>query len=419
MTAALEVRDVWAGYGGLPVLRGVSLTVDAGEVVGLIGPNGSGKTTLVRVASRGLRPERGTVRLLGQDPYTLRPRAAARQVAVVPQEIAPGVSFTVLETVLLGRSPYLSPWAGGGPEDWAHARRAMERANVQHLADRPLDRLSGGERQRVVLAQALAQDAPVLLLDEPTTHLDLHHVLDVLTVVGRLARREGRAALAVFHDLNLAAASCDRLVALAVGEVVAAGTPEEVISRALLAEVYGVEAEVIPHPLTGRPTVILGGTLPAAAPVPGSPRAHVVGGAGRGAPLMRALAERGYEVTAGVLHATDTDAVVAERLNLLRVTVPPFSPIDPAAAEECLALARTAEVIYLLDAPYGPGNVENLRVVREAQRAGRRVVVLEQVPIGERDFTRGEATRLWEEIGAHAERVRTYEELLARAAAKG
>lgn len=253
----LALRGVSAGYGGREVLHEVTLEVAPGEVVGLIGPNGSGKTTILRVASRGLRPAAGEVHVAGRDPYSLRPREAARLVAVVPQELSSAFPFTVRETVLMGRAPYLSAWGGGTEEDLAHARRAMEVADVAHLADRPLDELSGGERQRAIIAQALAQDAPVVLMDEPTTHLDLRHVVDALDLVGTMAREEGKAVLAAFHDLNLAAAAADRIVALVDGRVAAVGTPREVLTRRLVAEVYGVEAEVFPHSVTGRPTVVL------------------------------------------------------------------------------------------------------------------------------------------------------------------
>jgi iron complex transport system ATP-binding protein len=411
----LSIGAVTAGYDGRRVIQEVSLSVGAGEVVGLIGPNGSGKTTLVRVASRALRPMSGGVRVAGRDPYAIPARQAARLVAVVPQELAPTFSFTALEVVLMGRSPYLSPWGGGGPADYRKAREAMEAAAVHHLADRPLEELSGGEKQGVVLAQALAQDAPVLLLDEPTTHLDLRHVVAILEVVLGLARDRGKAVLAVFHDLNLASGFCDRLVALDGGTVVAEGPPEEVVSRGLLQELYGVDAEVTPHFATGRPTVLLGPPLLPASRG-GLPRAHVVGGAGRGAPVMRGLAARGYEVTAGVLHAQDTDAVVAERLNLERVVVPPFSEVDEEARREVVALMRRAALVVLCDAPYGPGNVGNLEAALEAAGKGIRVYLLEQVPVEERDFTGGEATRLWRRLRKRAEVARSYEELLAEAA---
>jgi iron complex transport system ATP-binding protein len=414
----LVLEGVTAGYGARVALRGVSLSVAAGEVVGLIGPNGSGKTTAVRVVSRALRPSKGRVLIDGQDPYRLRGRQAARLVAVVPQEAPATFEFTALEVVLMGRSPYLSPLGGGRPEDYRSVRRAMEVAGIHHLADRTLAELSGGEKQRVVLAQALAQDAPVLALDEPTTHLDPRHVVAILETVRALAG-EGRAVLAVFHDLNLAASACDRLVALDEGGVVADGRPEEVITPGFLRAVYGVEAEIHPHFATGRPTVLLGPRLEPRPRRPGLPRAHVVGGAGRGAPLLRALAEGGFEVTAGVLHAGDTDALVADRLNVERVTIPPFSEVDQGAGDDALAMMRAAELLVVADAPYGPGNVGNLRAALRAAEEGVRVVLLEQVPIRERDFTGGEATALWELLRGHAVVARSYEDVLAVAGASG
>jgi iron complex transport system ATP-binding protein len=263
----LVLDGVTAGY-GRPVVHEVSFTVHQGEVVGLIGPNGSGKTTLVRVASRALPPIAGRALVTGRDPYTISAREAARLVAVVPQEVAPVFAFSAREVVSMGRSPYLSAWGSGGAEDFRRIGEAMRLADVAHLADRPLSELSGGEKQRVVLAQALVQDAPVLLLDEPTTHLDARHVVGILDTVQRLARERGKTVLAIFHDLNLAAAYSDRVVAMEDGRVVLQGTPEEVIGPPLLRDVYGLEAEVVANPITGRPLVIL---------VPGASRARELG----------------------------------------------------------------------------------------------------------------------------------------------
>jgi iron complex transport system ATP-binding protein len=407
----LVVEDVVAGYGEAPILHGVSLDVAPGEVVGLLGPNGSGKTTLLRVASRALRPMSGLVTVAGRDPFALSARRAAQLVAVVPQQVLPAFSFSALEVVLMGRSPYRSAWRAGGPEDWALVRRAMEATRVQHLADRAVDELSGGERQLVVLAQALAQDAPVLLLDEPTTHLDIGHVADLLGTVHRLAE-EGRAVLAVFHDLNLASATCDRLIMLSGGRVAAEGLPERVVTAQTLRTVYGVEADVHPNPATGRPVVGLGPPPSRSTPTRRL-RAHVIGGAGRGAPVMRALVQRGYEVSAGVLHGSDTDTVAAERLNLLRVSVPPFSTIDPASAEDCRRMMAGVDLVVLCDAPFGPGNVENLSLALDAARAGTRVVLLEQIPVSERDFTGGAAAALWNEIRAAAVVAGSYDDVLS------
>jgi iron complex transport system ATP-binding protein len=405
----LRLETVTCAYGGAAILRDVSVEVAAGEVVGLVGPNGSGKTTLVRAVSRALRPLAGLVRVSGRDPYAITAREAARLVAVVPQDVAPAFSFTVLEMVLMGRTPYLSALGKGGSEDWRRARAAMVATEVQHLADRPVEELSGGERRRVSLAQALAQDAPLLLLDEPTTHLDMRHVMEVLAIVRHLAEQEGKAVLAIHHDLNLASSTCDRLVALHRGQVVATGPPEAVVTAELLRTVYGVQAEVAMDEGTGRPTVRPAMPLGSAAPL--GRRAHVVGGAGRGARIMRMLAEAGFDVSVGVLHASDTDANTAERLNLLRVSVPAFSLIDGEAEREAGALMGTADLLVVCDAPFGPGNVANLRLALAAARAGVPTILVEQVPIEERDFTAGEATSLWRELRSVSRTVGSYEEL--------
>jgi len=410
-SGGLELRQVTAGYGRRTVLHEVSITAAPGQVTGLIGPNGSGKTTIVRVASRGLAPRSGQVRVAGVDPYAVSARLAARSVAVVPQDLAPAFEYSVLEMVMMGRSPYLSPWGGGGAEDWDRARWAMTAAGVQHLGDRPLSELSGGERQRVILAQALAQDAPVLLLDEPTTHLDIRHVVDILSLARRLARTEGRAVLAIFHDLNLASWCCDQVYALDQGRVVARGSAASVITRGLLRDVFRVEAEVEPSGVAGRPMVVTGIPIAAERAAWGATKAHVIGGAGRGAGAMRALAEAGFEVSAGVLHDGDTDALVAERLNLIRVVVPPFSSIDPRSASDCAGMIAKADLLVVCDAPFGVGNEENLRLALEAIAAGTRVCVIEEMPIEERDFTGGRATALWHELRTSATVVGSLEEL--------
>ena len=251
----LEIRDLWADYGGAPVLRGVSLSVAPGEVVGLVGPNGSGKTTLVRAVSRVIPLRSGEVRLLGEDCRALSRAALARRVAVVPQNPAMPEGFTVLEMVLMGRTPHLALLRSEGPSDVAAARRALTGAGIADLAPRFAHQLSGGERQQVVIARALAQEAPVLLLDEPTAHLDVGHQAATLRLMLRLCLGEGKAVLAAVHDLTLAAQFCDRLVMLDRGEVVAEGAPADVLTPERVRAVYGASVHVLSHPLTGRPVL--------------------------------------------------------------------------------------------------------------------------------------------------------------------
>lgn len=258
--AQASVRGLVAGYGppgrgNAPVLRGVDLDVGGGELVVLVGPNGSGKTTLIRALTGGVRPWSGRVRLCGHDVASLSPREIARRAAVVEQDPALPDAFTALELVLMGRTPHLGLLQNEGSADAEAARRAMVATGVWALAVRPMRSLSGGERRRVVLARALAQEAPVLLLDEPTAHLDIGHQAAVLGLVRDLCRRQKKAALAVVHDLTLAAQYGDRLVLMAAGQVVAEGSAQEVLRPDLVGDVYGLRVHVFAHPATGKPVV--------------------------------------------------------------------------------------------------------------------------------------------------------------------
>ena len=244
-----------SGKQSLVALRDVSLNVEVGELVGLVGPNGSGKTTLIRAVTKVTQPLGGEIRIGGDDVALLAQVEIARRVAVVPQEpLLPG-AFTALECILMGRTPHLRLLENEGARDFEAARTAMQRTGTWELAERPVGQLSGGERQRVVVARALAQETPLLLLDEPTAHLDIGHQAAVLGLMRSLCREEGKAVLAVVHDLTLAAAYCERLALLRAGSVVAEGSPGEILRPGLLSEVYGASVDVFPHPRTGRPVV--------------------------------------------------------------------------------------------------------------------------------------------------------------------
>ena len=253
--AALRFDGVTLGYGGTTVLRGVSLGVREGEVVGVIGPNGSGKTTLVRGATRVIDPGEGAIHLLGRPLALYDRQELARTAAVVPQEGTPLFPFTVLETVLMGRAPWLRPFAFEGEEDLRAAREALGAVEGSDLAERDLAELSGGERQRVIVARALAQGTRVLLADEPTAHLDLRHAVAIFRLLRALAAERSLAVMVVTHDVNLAALFGDRLVLLCGGRVLAEGTPREVLRADLLAEAFGTPVHVETRP-DGTPFVV-------------------------------------------------------------------------------------------------------------------------------------------------------------------
>ena len=245
MTSLLAAEGLVFGYRGRPVLEGVDLLLRPGEVLGIIGPNGSGKSTLMRLLAGILRPHAGTIHV-GEMPLAAHSRRElARRLALVPQDPRLDFPFTVLEVALMGRSPHLSAMAFAGERDLEIARAALARLDVAHLERRPLDALSGGERQRVFLARALAQEPEVLLLDEPTTHLDLRHVIEMHDVVRDLAQGRGVGVLTVLHDLNLAGATCDRLVLLGAGRVEADGSPAEVLRADVVERVFGARVRIM------------------------------------------------------------------------------------------------------------------------------------------------------------------------------
>jgi len=259
-TPFLGVHDLSFGYGRgaatRPVLSQVSLEVTRGSVVGLLGPNGSGKTTLLRLMAGVLTPHGGDVRLDGQPIARLPRRELATRIAVVPQDTHATFDFTALEMVLMGRYPHLGPFAIEGPDDVRIAREAMASTGTLALEARMFDTLSGGEKQRIVIAAALAQSARVLLLDEPTSSLDLAYQLEIAALVLRLNRDRGVTIVLSTHDLNFAASVCRSLVLLRDGHVVASGPTADVLTPANIRAVYGVEADVTTHPAAHHLTVV-------------------------------------------------------------------------------------------------------------------------------------------------------------------
>jgi iron complex transport system ATP-binding protein len=274
----IEIRSIGVRYGQRRALEDVSLSVYQGEVVALIGPNGAGKSTLLR-ASSGLLPiSSGSVLVDGIDIRQMRSNERAGRLAVVPQARNLPPAFTVYEAVLLGRTAYVG-WLGKASEaDHHNAEVALAKTQLLSLADRRVGELSGGEQQRVLLARALAQDSPTLLLDEPTTHLDLQHQSSLLNLTRTLANEHGKAILIALHDLNLAGIYADRVALLVGGRLRHYGSPGDVLTERNLAAVYNTPVHVIPHPQYGSPLILPDGLDPLSLPSANRPgTAEIVG----------------------------------------------------------------------------------------------------------------------------------------------
>jgi iron complex transport system ATP-binding protein len=248
---AIRAASIVAGYDAQPVLRGVSLEVQAGELLAIVGPNGAGKSTLLRVLSGALRPRAGAVELFGRPLEEYDRRALARTLASVAQENSVAFQFSVMEIVLMGRAPHLGAFHFESPHDLEIAAGALRYFDLTMLARRPIHELSGGERKRVFLARALAQEPRVVLLDEPTAFLDLRHVAEIFECFRKLRAERGLAVIATMHDLNAAALYADRILMLDQGAIASYGSPVEVLDPAKLRVVYGVEVHVGKNPATG------------------------------------------------------------------------------------------------------------------------------------------------------------------------
>jgi iron complex transport system ATP-binding protein len=373
----LAMRNVTFGYGRQPLLYALNMQVNTGEIVGLLGPNGSGKTTLLRLISGVLRPQTGQILLEGRDLQQLGRRGAAQRIAVVPQELHMPFAFTVQHMVSLGRTPFTGPFGTLAKYDHEIVQEAMEAADIVSLAGRVFNELSGGERQRVMIAMAFAQQPRLLLLDEPTSHLDIKYQIETLELVQRLNRERGVTVIAAMHDLNLAARYFPRLLLFQRGIVADAG-PAEVLDSALLSRVYGINVQVgILRGAEHLSVLPPGSAAPEAeAEQQPGPRIHVMAGGGSGELLMRALADAHLPFVAGALNIGDSDHTLALRLAHEVITEQPYAPISPTILERVRASLCRAALLVICPAPVGPGNLSLLQEAITAAQNGLPVLLL-------------------------------------------
>ena len=393
MSPVIEASGIKYRYSGDWVLNGLDLAVEQGEIVGIIGPNGSGKTTVLKLLSKVLRPEAGSVRLMGRDMASMRHKEIAKIVAVVPQGTSISFPFTVREIVLMGRSPHFGVLQMEQRSDFSIADTAMALTDTLELADRSIDELSGGERQRVIIARALAQEPKIMFLDEPTSYLDINHQVETFDLIKRLNSERDLTFVIVSHDLNMAAEYCDRLTLLKNGRVHKDGNPKEVITEANIREVYEANVVVSDNAITGAPHVIPVSELMSGEYRKHDLRVHIICGGGSGARLMRLLTIEGYQVSAGVLNISDTDYQLARSLGMEIIEEAPFSHISDAAHIRNMEQVRETDVVILSKVPIGVGNLKNMMAAQIALETGARVIVFDG--FDGMDYTNGEATEIF------------------------
>ncbi len=384
---AIAFENVSAGYGGEPVLRNVTFEVEDGGIVGILGPNGAGKTTMLRALAGLIRPMRGSIRLFARDTRKLSTPERAKLLGVVPQSLETPMTFSVSEIVMMGRTASLSRWRMPSVADRRVVERAMAFTDVVEIKNRPFSDLSGGEKQRVVIAMVLAQEPRIIVMDEPTSHLDINHRIEVMEIVRRLNRDHGTTIVVISHDLALTAEYCRTLILLDHGRIAAHGSPDSVITEENIRNVYRCEVSIQRNVSTGS-LVVLPSLRPFRAETCGNgARIHVIAGGGCAADILRRLVLEGYTVTCGVLNEGDTDGEVAKALGLETVWEKPFSPIQHEAAAAAERLVAEADAVVICGVPFGTGNLPNLDIASKALRSGRKVLIMDG--IGDRDYTPG------------------------------
>jgi iron complex transport system ATP-binding protein len=358
------MQDLSVGYGTRRVLEGISANLGRGQFVTLLGPNGAGKTTLLRTLARLLNPVGGAVFLQGKDIAGLTPSQVARSQAVVLTErVNPGL-ITVSELVSLGRHPHTGFQGKLSSADRQRVVEALEAVKALDLAGRRLGELSDGERQKVMIARALAQDPALIILDEPTMHLDLKHRLEVMNILRRLCRQQGITVLASLHEVDLAARVSDMVALVKEGRITQWGPPEQLLSDQAVASLYGLDHSA--HFSHEMGVLELNGDHHLG-PV------FVAAGGGSGVKLFRLLTKRAYGIQSGVLHTSDIDHQVARALGAELISQEPFQPITPDKVAQAQAMLQDTPRVIDAGFPVSDLNRANLDLIRTAARLGRTV----------------------------------------------
>lgn len=361
----LHTSGLAVGYGGKPLLREIELAVQAGQILTLIGPNGAGKSTLLKSLTRQLEPLAGTVYLEHNPMASMTEGEIARSMSIVMTERIRPELMTCEEVVRSGRYPYTGRLGILVPHDHQKVREAMELVHVSDLRDRDFNCISDGQRQRVMLARAICQEPKVLVMDEPTSYLDVRHKLELLSLLKELVREKGLAVILSLHELDLAQKFSDLVLCIREGRVERLGTPEEIFTGDYIQRLYG---------MTCGSYIQEFGSLELEPPQ-GPPQIFVVGGGGTGIPVYRQLQRQGIPFAAGVLHENDLDWPVAKALAAMVIGEQAFEPISESSLERAAAVLEQCRCLICCPTAFGTMNRLNQRLVDLAQQSGKWMTV--------------------------------------------
>jgi len=393
----LILKNIDFSYNGLSVIQDVSFMVRPAEILGIIGPNGSGKTTLLNIICGLLKPNSGDIFIQDKNIKEIPRKELYQILAIVPQDSITSFNYTVLDIVLMGRTPYLKGSFWEREIDYEIAINSIKDIGIYNLKDKYVSQLSGGERQKVTIAQALSQQPKILLLDEPTTHLDINSKLEIMNLITRLNKEQKITVITIFHDINLAASFCPRILILSKGRISAKGNTEDVLTSQNLEDAYNIPVVVKKNPITNRiyTTPINRGFLKTKL---AKRRLHLICGGGSGSLIMSSLKVYGFLVSCGVLNVMDTDYETAKALEIPIVSEAPFSQISNDTYKENIEMIKSSEIVVLANVEFGYGNLSNLKAIEQALDIGKKVMILQETSITERDYTEGKATEIYKRI---------------------
>lgn len=362
METVISARGLTVGYGKKAVVSGIEFEALRGQLICLLGPNGAGKTTILRTLSGLLAPLGGVVELRGEDLRSLKPSAISKKLSLVLTERVSPALTTVGELVAMGRMPYTDFMGRLTDEDRRIVREALTAVGAEELRDRYYAELSDGEKQKVMIARALVQEPELMILDEPTGHLDVRHKIEVIRVLRRLTAEKKITCILSLHEIDLALKGCRTVLLVRDGAIAAQGPPEEVLRDERIQTLYGL-SDARYNELFGSVELI-------------GERANdlfVTGGNGSGIPFYRALSRSGYGLTSGVLHRNDVDFQVARAICCEVVSEAPFEPITAESGARAFDLLRAAKAAIDTGFPIGSGNRENMALLRQAVEIGKPV----------------------------------------------
>jgi iron complex transport system ATP-binding protein len=405
----ITIEGIKFGYSeSREVLKDMSFTCRDNRITGIIGPNGCGKTTVLKVIAGFLQPSAGTIRyndtVIGEVP----PIELAKMRAVVEQKIYTPFSFPVYDYVMLGRSPYQKNFQPDSDDDHKIVTDSLRDANVLQFQDRKINELSGGELQRVMIARALAQEPEFLMLDEPTSHLDIRHQLELMKLLSKLTKE--KSVVCIIHEINQASTYCDDIIVTKDGYVLKEGDANEVLSAKTLEDVFGVLAMQYPGP-DGK-SKQFAFSLPPEKKIEARRRVHVISGEGMGRQIIMSLHSAGMEVTAGILNQGDQDFESAKSIGIETISAPPFTTYSDKEIVELKKACDLADTIILVAVNVGMGNLPNLEIAAEYLDKKEVIFVNPNRNMKKKDLTDGRATELYNLIQSKAKCVWNTDEVL-------